>query len=288
MRTCSWLVMVFGLVVVMGDARAAQAQIGTAARETAEFVIQRWGKTAAREGIEVLARRIETLAVRHGEKEVLLAVRKVGPRFFQVVEHAGEHAGKAVGIMAKHGEPGVAWILSRPKGMGLFLQHGEEAASALVKHAGGIAEPLIEQAGMPAIKALHAVGPQSGRRLAMLMSEGELARLGRTPQLLDVIARYGERACTFVWENKVTLAGVAAMTAFLANPEPFINGTRDITKIVAETAVKPMAEASGEVAREAARSINWTLIIVICLVLAAMAVIAIIVILLRLRKFIAN
>ncbi len=73
----------------------------------------------------------------------------------------------------------------------------------------------------------------------------------------------------------------------MADPEPFINGTRDITKLVAENAVKPIAEASGDVAREAARSINWTLIFLASLVLVIGAVIALVAFLPCLRKVIA-
>jgi len=245
-----------------------------AARAAAEFIVERFGRPAAREGIEVLARRIESAAARYGE-EAIVAARKVGPQFFTVVEGAGVNGGKAVRIMATHGEPGVAWVLSRPKGMQVLLQHGEEAAAALVRHPGGIAEPVIEQFGGPAVKALQAVGPQGGRRLAMMLSEGELAKIGRTPELLNVVARYGDRACEFIWSNKGALAVSAALAAFLANPQAFLEEGRQLTQIVAENAVKPLAEVPGKVAVQAAGQIDWTLIVLVCLVLAAGIAVAI-------------
>jgi len=247
------------LGVVCGPVAAQTRQL---ARESAEYLLQRFGKQAVREGAEVLAQRIETLAGRHGN-EVFQALRKVGPKVFQVVEHAGEHASKAVGIMARHGEPGVAWVLKRPKGMALMLTHGEEAAAVLVRHPGGIVEPVLEQVGKPAVKALQAVGPQSGRRLAIMQSAGDLAKIGRTPELMDVIFRYGEKAMEFIWANKGSLAVGTALAAFLANPEPFVNGVRQLTQIAAENVVRPLAEVPGQVAREAASSVNWTLLAII-------------------------
>jgi hypothetical protein len=119
-----------------------------------------------------------------------------------------------------------------------FLEHGEEAAGVLVRHP-GVAEPLIERGGMKAVKALGTLGPQSGRRLTMMM-EGELANAAHHRAILEVVARHGEKAVEFMWQHKAALAGGAALTAFLANPEPFLNGTRDIAAVLGENVVKPV------------------------------------------------
>ena len=276
MKANRWLVAAAVIMLVLCLAGVAEAQgRAQAARAAAQWIIEKFGRPAAHEGVEALAMRIETAAARYGE-EAIIAARKVGPRFFQVVEAAGANSSRAVRVMAEHGEPGVLWVLGRPKGMQLLLTHGEQAAAALVKHPGGICEPVIEQFGGQAVRALEAVGPQSGRRLAMMMSEGELARIGRTPELLGVVSRYGDRAMEFIWKHKFTLAGSAALTAFLLNPEPFISGARDITQIVAENAVRPIAEIPGKMAQEAASRMNWNLIAVVFVVVcggAAMVVI---------------
>ena len=287
MRVNLWLILVLGVVVVFCQPAPLQAQGRVqAARAAAEFLVERFGPAAAREGVEVLAQRIESMAVRHGD-EVFLAIRKVGPSFFKVVEEAGVNGGKAVSVMAKHGEGGIAWVLKRPRAMVMLLREGgEEAAAVLVKHPGGICEPLIEQCGAPAVKALQSVGPQGGRRLAMMMSDGELAGIGRSPELLSVIGEWGEKGMDFVWKHKEALAITTVLTAFLANPEPFINGTRDITQIVAENAVKPIANIPGEVAKEAARGINWTLVFLVCLLLVVGVVVTVIAFLPRIQNII--
>ncbi len=120
-----------------------------------------------------------------------------------------------------------------------------------------------------------------------MLADGELARIGRTPEVLEVVARYGDRACKFVWENKGSLMVGTALVAWLHDPEAFISGARDITKIVAENAVRPIADIPGEVAKEAARSINWTLVFLICLLLGVAAFVGIIAFLPWLQKLVA-
>ncbi|MBX9580273.1 MAG: hypothetical protein K2X87_08200 [Gemmataceae bacterium] len=215
----------------------ALAQVkARAARETAELLFERFGAKAGR-SVPELAARIEGLAARYGD-EAIVAMRKGGPSAFGLVEAAGADGARAVRVLAVHGEQGATRVLSRPAAMKQFLQHGDEAANVLVRHP-GVAEPLLEKGGAQAVKALGSIDPRNGRRLAMLM-EGEMANAGRHPELLGVVAKHGNGAVNFLWQNKGTLAGGAALAAFLADPEPFLSGTRDIASVAGETVVKPV------------------------------------------------
>lgn len=226
------------LIWIVALPAMAPAQVkATVAREAAEYVLGKFGKEAAKEGLEGLSRKIELLALKHGDIAVTV-VRKVGPRTFRLVEEAGEHGLDALKIMAKYGDDAV-WVVAKKNRMAIFVKYGDDAGEAMMKH-GEIAEPLLEAAGKSAAGALKAVSTQNGRRLAIMQSDGELARIGRTPELLDVVAKYGDRAMEFVWKNRRPLAVTAALAAFLANPEPFIDGRVDITKVVAENAVNPL------------------------------------------------
>ncbi len=70
------------LVCVVAVAPAVRADgKSQAAKEIAEYVMLRWGGKAVLEGTELLARKIEVAAARHGS-EVFEAVRKVGPPHF--------------------------------------------------------------------------------------------------------------------------------------------------------------------------------------------------------------
>lgn len=232
------------------------------AEEVAEYVMRKFGKEGAREGVETLTRKIETLAIKHGD-DAFVAARKVGPQMFRLVEEAGEHEHQCIKLLAKYGDD-ATWVVAKPNRLAIFVKFGDDAAEAMMKH-GEIAEPLLQSMGKPAAAALKAVSSQNARRLAMLAEDGQLAKIGRTPELLDVIAKYGDPAMDFIWRNKGALTVGAALTAFLANPEPFLKGTADITRIVAENAVKPIADVPLQIAHEAAKQMNWTVAVVFAL-----------------------
>lgn len=233
MNKILWTAM-FGMLLFASESRA-QGRI-RAATEAAEWLIGRFGAKAGRTAPE-LAGRIEKVAVRYGD-DAILAIKKGGPSGCSLVEAAGSDGAKALRVLSTHGELGASRVLSKPSAMKQYLQYGDEAAAALVRHP-GVAEPLVAKAGAPAVKALGAVDPRNGRRLAMLM-DGELAAAGRHPEVLGVVSTHGDKAVNFLWQNKGTLAGGAALATFLANPEPFLNGTRDIASAAGESVVKPV------------------------------------------------
>jgi hypothetical protein len=232
---------------------------GKAARELAEFLMRKFGKEAAEEGAEKLAGRIARTAARHGD-DVLGAVRKVGPKALRLADKAGAHAPIVMRLVSRYGDD-AARVLSRPGAMALFTRYGDDAAEVLMKHP-GVAAPLMEGLGKPAVGALGALGERGGRRLAM-MANGELAAIGHTPEVLGVITKYGDPAMDFIWRHKTVLAGGAALTAFLANPEPYLNGTNRLAITVGENLVKPAVTAAGNVAGEAAGFLRWTLTILV-------------------------
>lgn len=239
---------------------AAAGGKSKAAQETAEFVMRKFGRKAARNGASALARRIERNAIVHGD-DVIKAVRKVGPRSLHMIEEAGSHSKQMARLLAVHGEEGAVYVATRPKALRLVLRHGDDAAAALVKSR-GVALPAIESIGKPAVRAFKAIGtPRNARRLAMMTSDGgELAMIGRTPEILAVIGKYGDKAMEFIWEHKGALAVTATLAAFLAEPEPFINGVKEITQTVAKPIAEVPAIAAREGSAEVARKTNWTLV----------------------------
>lgn len=199
------------------------------AREAAQYVLRKFGKEAAEVEVGTLTRKIESLALKHGD-DVFDAVRKVGPRTLRIVQEAGEHGPHAVMLMARYGDDAL-WVVAKKNRLALFVKYGENSAESMIKH-GEIAEPLLLSFGRPAADAMKVISAQNGRRLAIMQAEGELAEMGRTTELLDVIAKYGDKAMEFVWKHRRSLTVAAALVAFLNNPEPFIDGTVDITKMV--------------------------------------------------------
>ena len=234
-----------------------------AAKEAAEYITKKFSKEAAEQGVETLARKIETLAAKYGD-DAIVAARKVGPRAIHLVEEAGENGAQVVKLMARYGDDAV-WVVTKKNRMAIFLKYGDDAAEAMIKQ-GEIAEPLIESIGSPAVGALKTISTRNGRRLAMLADDGTLANISRTDELLGVVSRYGDKAMDFIWRNKGSLTVAAALTAFLRDPKPFIDGTKDLTTIVAENVAKPIASVPGQVAVEAAKGTNWTIVVVALIV----------------------
>jgi hypothetical protein len=137
-------------------------------------------------------------------------------------------------------------------------KEGDAAAIAVLKH-GTVGEQLVGQFGKEGAEALARVAPQNGRRLAMLAAEGQMK-----PELMQVVTRYGDSACEFIWRNKGALAVGTTLTAFVANPAPFINGTEKLAETVADAAVKPLAVGVAE-------NTNWTVIGVMVTAIVAIA-----------------
>lgn len=231
---------------------AAQAGISSkAAREAAEFVLRKFGKEAEEQGLQTLTTNIESLGLKYGD-DAVAAVKKVGPRTFRYVDEASENGLQSVKLLARYGDDAV-WVVRKKNRLALFAKYGDDAAEAMIKQ-GKIAEPLIESLGQPAASALKTVSRQNGRRLAIMAEEGTLEGIGRTDELLRVVSKYGDRGMDFVWRNKGALAVAAALTSFLANPQPFIDGTVELSGAVAEGVGAPLAEQVG-------KSANWTLVL---------------------------
>lgn len=234
-------------ILVLSGSQFANAGVMTkAATEAAEYVIKTFGKEAADQGVKNLAEQAERLAVKHGD-EALTAFRKAEPQAIKLIDDAGEQAPQAVKLLSKYGDE-AAWVVAKPERLAKVTQYGDDAAEALIKH-NQVAVPLIDDLGKPAAQAMKSLSKQEGRQLAMLAADGSLKKIGRTDEVLGVISKYGDRAMDFVWRNKVVLVGGTLLAAFLQNPEPYLDGL-----------IKPVVSIPGQVAAEAAKTINWTLI----------------------------
>lgn len=247
-------------------ASTAEAGVGSKiVQETVEFTTRKFGKEVAEEGFETMAGKMTRLASKHGDDVVAGAFTKVGPRAGKIASEAGEHGGVALRVLAKHGDNGIALTLSKTS-LGTVARYGDDAATALIRH-GSVGQKLIQGFGKEGVEALARVTPQSGRRLAMLAADGTLK-----PELMTVVARYGDEACEFIWRNKGALTVGTALTAFVTAPEEFLEGTRGLAEVAGDAAIKPLASVPGAVANEAAKRVNWNLVTVIVAVVVGIFV----------------
>ncbi|MBY0589143.1 hypothetical protein K2X85_18365 [bacterium] len=224
--------------------------------EAIEFASRKFVKEAAEEGVQTLTSKITQLAAKHGDDLVASALKKVGPRVAKITADAGEHGGVALRLLAQHGDKAVGITLKKGS-LATIERFGDNAATAILKH-GSVGESVIGQFGREGVEALARVTPQNGRRIAMLAGDGVMK-----PELLEVIVKYGDEASNFIWRNKGALAVGSTLATFLAAPEEFLHGTQQLASIVADSAVKPLAAIPGTVLGEAARGINWNLVVFI-------------------------
>lgn len=205
---------------------AAAAGVATsAARETAEYVLQKFGRGAAGQTVEEVADTTARAITRHGD-EVVPLVRHAGHRGFAALEQAGDQAPEVIRLFARKGDEAV-WLISEPGRLRLFLKHGDSAADALVKHP-GIADDLIRRFGDEAVGALNRVAKSSAQRMAMAADEGVFSATRRSPELLSMVRRYGDAAMDFIWRNKGALTVAALLGKFLADPEAYISGAKQL------------------------------------------------------------
>jgi hypothetical protein len=81
----------------------------------------------------------------------------------------------------------------------------------------------------------------------MLSDGGVLTATPRSPELLSVIGHYGDAAAEFIWRNKGALTVATVLGSFLADPEAYISGAKNL---IVDPVLSPIA-----------RNTNWTLII---------------------------
>ncbi len=235
----------------VGGAPSALAIVPTkVVTETLEFLVKRYGDDVLREGTEAVTEQVTKVAAKYGDEGVQ-AVRKVGPRGLKVIQEAGENGLGAVKLINRYGDDAV-WVISKPKGMAIFVKYGDDGAKALIKHK-GIAEEVIEAHGKSAVGALNAVGNREARQIAMLQKDGVIKAGEQGDELLDVIVRYGDKAMAFIWRNKGSLAVTAGIGTFLANPEAYIDGGKELI-------VEGVSRPATEMGKEVARNTNWTVL----------------------------
>jgi hypothetical protein len=75
---------------------------------------------------------------------------------------------------------------------------------------------------------------------------------GRSAEILAVVEKFGDRACDFLWRNKGTIFAAAVLAAFLNDPQPYIDGVKQLV-------VQPATQA----AHDAAARTNWTVVVLV-------------------------
>ena len=242
-----WLVVLFGMNPVRAGVPEQVARL--AADEAARLL----GRQAERTAVTTMSGRIARLAAEHGA-ETLVAVRRAGPEAVEVLERAGRRGALTSHLLAAHGTEALV-IVREPVLLDLVVRHGDAAALALVHHP-GLARSVIEATGTPGARALAGLSAQNARRMAMLVEDGTLIRLGHQEELLSAIERHGDRALDFVWRNKGALAVGTVLATFLRDPEPFLSGARELGGGMTHAVAQPVMGAANRVGQDIAQPLT--------------------------------
>lgn len=218
-------------------------------KESFEYVIKKFTKETGEIGSSTLLKKMETIAIDYGD-DGISAIRKVGPSAIKIIDEAGPQGLEAVKLMAKHGDNAI-WVVGAKNRLAIFIKYGDDAAEAMIKHK-EVVEGMLNSLGKPAAVALKEVSTQNGRRLVIMSKNGDLEKIGKTAELLDVVAKYGDKGMDFIWKNKGALTVGSTLGAFLLNPEPFLANT-----------IGKVGDIPGQVASEVSKKTNWTLVIIV-------------------------
>lgn len=204
----------------------ADAQVGRLVREGVEAAAKKalgsTAKEATQEAAEQVLKRAASKAIREAGQES--------------VEAAAKKAGTAI------------------------LRHSDDVVRATGLHGAAVAAPLVNSFGDDGAHALLKLSPASARRMAMLSDD--FAAAGRGADWMKVIAEKGDVAADWIWKNKGALTVAATATAFLANPDPFLQAGETVVATGIETAgehvARPLIEETvstlaPQVAKEIAR-----------------------------------
>lgn len=230
------------LLVVLSLACAQSAAARRAAREVVEVF--------GREAMEAAEPRVARLIEAYGD-DAAAALRKVGPPGVQAIERFGAPGLK---ILSRFGDDGVRLLaVEGESAVAALARYGDDAIELMVRHP-GVGRDLLTRFGEQAIRArLSTESIVTLNRLA-----GDISRTGRTAEIFGVIEKFGDRACDFLWRNKGTIFAAALLTAFLHDPQPYLDGVKQLV-------VQPAAE----VARDAAGQTNWTLVVIVAVLVAS-------------------
>ncbi len=209
-----------------------------AAKKLAKEVVESFGREALERAEPRVVRLVESLG-----DDAARALRRTGPAGVALLER---HGAAGLRVLLRWGDDGLRVLaLEGDQALAALARHGDDAMELMIRHP-GVGRDLLGRFGRDVVRLK--ISTDSAVNLARLAEP--IASTGRAAEILAVTERFGDRACAFLWKHKGVVFGAALLTAFLRDPEPYLNGVKELA-----------AEPLGGLAREAASRTNWTLVI---------------------------
>jgi hypothetical protein len=203
-----------------------------------------------REALEAAEPRIARLIEAYGD-DVARVLRRVGPSGVHALETFGA---AGLRILARFGDDGLRVLaFEGDAAVASLAKYGEEAVELMIRHP-GVGRDLLAQFGAQALKPR--LTTESLRTLGRLSEP--IRASGRTADIFGVLEKYGDRACAFLWRNKGTIFLTGVLASFLNDPQPYLDGARQLI-------VQPASDAL----HEAVSRTHWTLVVISGMLIAS-------------------
>lgn len=226
---CAWLIVL-----------SALCPQSAAARQVAREVVEAFG----REAIESAEPRVARLVERYGE-EAAGVLRKVGPSGVHALEQYGA---PGLRILGRWGEPGMRLLaVEGDAAVASLARYGDGAVELMIRHP-GVGRDLVDRFGSMVLRTQLS----TERMVTLDRLAGPIQTSGRSAEIFQVIEKYGDRACDFLWRNKGTIFAASVLAAFLHDPKPYLDGVREL-----------VVQPASEVAQGAVSRTNWTLVVLV-------------------------
>ena len=217
-----------------------------AARRVARELVESFG----REAVEAAEPRVARLVEAYGE-EAVTVLRTVGPSGVQAMERFGA---PGLRILARWGDDGIRLLgVEGESAVAAMARYGDGAVELMIRHP-GVGRDLLAQFGSQVLRR-----PLSTESVVALNRLAEPIRAsGRSAEILGVVEKFGDRACDFLWRNKGTIFLTAVLATFLNDPQPYLDGVKQL-----------VVQPATQVAQDAAARTNWTLVVLATILLVA-------------------
>ena len=193
------------LALAAGEASAQSAAVRKAAKELVEYLEKWFAREVAEEGAEKLEMRFAQVISKYGD-DAAIAARKLGPKI--ALDAVQKHGAAGVRILSKFGDRGARLLGTEgPAAMRVFNHLGDEGVELMIRRHGELTAARLPDLAQ-AIKAS-----------------------GKSTQVLAVLEKYGDRACSFIWRNKGVIFSGAVLAAFLADPVPYFDGLKTVADV---------------------------------------------------------
>ncbi|HMO50087.1 MAG TPA: hypothetical protein PKE26_05140 [Kiritimatiellia bacterium] len=227
---------------------------GRAVREAVEYSLKRAPSKAMGRLLNESPEAVGKVISRYGDDGIHVVDRFGGPAMKVLLENPDDVGRSAMRMMTKHGDEAVK-MAQNPAGLRIMVKESDEMFKAMAKTRHQ-AYPVLAQHGELGAKALNNLTPARQRELIRLHQERRFSEAD-FDKLLKVVGNYGNKGMDFIWRNKGALVVAGGLTAFVANPEPFIEGIRKL----GEGFVREFIRTLGEVAGKAMDRVNMNVVV---------------------------